>query len=321
MAKKKKYRLKIWIKFLLLSILLLTISYYAWDRYKIYQYHQTDEYKLLVKGYDSGDVSLILDTLNENQIDFLIEKDEKLLQVPQLLKAKYFLLKNYDKYLSYYEKDASRTIDDIVAIVNVGANEEWYSNMTLTDISSKNVMLVNKFHKLSDDYEPTDIKKFSSTYAYGTVSAETECYDAFIKMANDARKENVILVLSSGYRSKASQEKTYDDMAKAKGIEYADSYAARPRSSEHETGLALDILSNGKYIYTSNFHESDAYRWLAEHAHEYGFILRYPDEKQYITGYSPESWHYRYLGVDLATKVKKEGITYDEYYAYYLDNE
>lgn len=172
---------------------------------------------------------------------------------------------------------------------------------------------------LKDDYVVEDIKNFSSTYAYGNVSATSVCYDAFIKMADAAKSDGVALILSSGFRSYDEQEKTYASMENTKGREYADKYAARPGASEHETGLALDILSNGKYIYTDSFRESPAYEWLDKHASEYGFILRYPEGKEHITGYNPESWHYRYIGEELAKKVKSEGITYDEYFAFYLD--
>jgi len=80
----------------------------------------------------------------------------------------------------------------------------------------------------------------------------------------------------------------------------------------------LDIYS--KECQTqSGFKDSKTYAWLIKNAHKYGFILRYPEGQQKLTGYNYESWHYRYVGVELATKVYEEGITYDEYYAYYLE--
>ena len=114
-------------------------------------------------------------------------------------------------------------------------------------------------------------------------------------------------------------KKIYDEYKDLKGEEYADEYAARPDYSEHQSGLALDIITYGASGET--FDTTDAFKWLQKNAHKYGFILRYPKDKEDITGYAYESWHYRYLGKDLATKVKKSGLTYDEYYAYYLDKE
>jgi len=321
MANKKKHKLKKSVKVVVVVLVVLIIGVLGGLKaYKTYKYHQTNEYKLLMVGYSNSEVEDILSKLNENQIETLLTqvKNETLVSI---INAKYFMLKNYEKYLEYEENNTSTSIDDVIAIVNVGANKEWYDGVKTTDVSKGQSMLVNKFNLLPEDFVVEDIKEFSSTYAYGTVSASIEAYDAFIEMANAAKKEDITLVLTSGYRSYESQEKTYNSMVKSKGQTYADEYAARPGASEHETGLALDMVSNGKYIYTNNFKESPAYEWLSMHAHEYGFIERYPEGKEYLTGYEPESWHYRYLGVELATKVKNEGITYDEYYAYYLDEQ
>ena len=96
-----------------------------------------------------------------------------------------------------------------------------------------------------------------------------------------------------------------------------DDYASRPGFSEHQTGLALDIVTDN--IIGNEFENTDEFKWLQENAHLYGFILRYPKDKEYITGYNYESWHYRYVGKELATKIKESGLTYDEYYAYYCE--
>ena len=100
------------------------------------------------------------------------------------------------------------------------------------------------------------------------------------------------------------------------GSDYTNTVSAKPGFSEHQTGLALDIIEKGGQM--SEFENSKAYPWLKENAYKYGFILRYPKDKTYLTGYAFESWHYRFLGKDLAKKVYDEGITYDEYYAFYL---
>ena len=136
-------------------------------------------------------------------------------------------------------------------------------------------------------------------------------------MADDARKENITLVLTSGYRTREDQTNIYESMKNSKGETYADEFAARPGSSEHETGLALDIMTFNAV--TETFHETETYKWLHKHAREYGFIERYPENKEYLTGYERESWHFRYVGVDLANKVEEEGIAYEEYYAFYID--
>lgn len=288
------------------------------NRYNLCKYHQTSEYKLLEVGYDEKTVKAIEKNLEKSQIDYLISSD-KIDYILDLMNEKYFLKKNFNEYLTFYEENGKYSFKDVVAIVNVGANKEWYSETVNSDTSKGNMILANKFNLLPEDYDAGTIKNFSQTYAYGEVSAKEECYFAFIEMATSAKKDNITLIVTSGYRTQARQKAIYDDMLKSRGQTYADSYAARPGASEHETGLALDVFTPGAT--TDSFANTEAYAWLSNHAIEYGFILRYPDEKQYLTGYSPESWHYRYVGIDIAKKISEEGITFDEYYAYYIANE
>ena len=94
--------------------------------------------------------------------------------------------------------------------------------------------------------------------------------------------------------------------------------AALPGYSEHQTGLAFDVMTSTST--TETFENTKEYEWLKNNAYKYGFILRYPKDKEDITGYAYESWHYRYVGKEIAKKIKEENITYDEYYAYYIEN-
>ena len=106
-------------------------------------------------------------------------------------------------------------------------------------------------------------------------------------------------------------------MIHIKILEEADAFAARPDFSEHQTGLALDIITYGAS--GDNFDTTDAFKWLQKNADKYGFILRYPKGKEDITGYSYESWHYRYVGLEIAAYLKEHDMTYDEYYIRFLD--
>ena len=142
--------------------------------------------------------------------------------------------------------------------------------------------------------------------------------DAFEKMSEDARKENLNIIAMSTYRSYNYQEKLYTKYVNEDGKEKADTYSARPGHSEHQTGLAVDVY-NQKVNYTE-FESTEEFKWLEKNAHKYGFILRYPKNKSKITGYVYEAWHYRYVGPKTATKIKKQNITYDEYYIQNLDN-
>ena len=138
---------------------------------------------------------------------------------------------------------------------------------------------------------------------------------AFEKMATAARAQGIELVAFSGFRSYEYQTTLYLNYVTRDGQEKADRYSARPGYSEHQSGLAFDIGEKGRedLWLTSEFGETEAGKWLVANAHEYGFILRYPEGKEDITGFMYESWHFRYLEGDLATKVFKSGVTLEEY--------
>lgn len=162
------------------------------------------------------------------------------------------------------------------------------------------VIIANKKYPLPKNYAPGENK---------------EARRAFDKMASDAKKQGFNLTAFSTYRSYEYQQTLYNRYVQKDGKVAADRYSARPGYSEHQTGLAFDIGEVGKenLWLSERFGESEAGKWLVNNAHNYGFILRYPKGKENITGYMYESWHFRYLGVDLATKVKESGLTLEEY--------
>lgn len=257
-------------------------------------------------GYSKEDITVITEKLSETDIEKVLnmEYNQKLASI---ISAQYYIPNNLDRYLAYSPK--TDNIDDIISIVNVGADSEWYTNTEETNLDDGIKMLVNKFHYLNEDYLPDDIVPISNWYAYEGHSTKKEVYDHYVSMWNDANEQGLVLLVNSSYRTFEEQQEQYD-MSN-------DDYASRPGFSEHQTGLALDIVSDG--VQGNEFENTDEFKWLQENAHKYGFILRYPKDKEYITGYNYESWHYRYVGEELATKVKESGLTYDEYYAYYCE--
>lgn len=283
-------------------------------------YTNSYEYKFLNKGYDKDTTYYFL-KFDDKKKEYLLSLDYND-YVINILKEKYFMWKNIDRYITYYNENKDKTLSDIIAIVNVHADSNWYDEEISkeTDISLNEGLLVNKFNYLPKDYDDNlDIVSIKNWYAFGNDKKILKTvYDKFIEMYNAASNEGLKLVISSAYRSNKEQIDIYDNYEKRKDKEYADRYAARPGFSEHETGLALDIFTT-KYPTTDTFENSEEYKWLLDNSYKYGFILRYPKDKEYLTGYAYESWHFRYLGVDLATKVHEEGITYDEYYAYYIE--
>jgi len=313
-----KLRLKKKVKIYLIAIAILIFALvFGINKYKEYKYHQTNEYKLTLSGYTVEEAQKLEKKLSEENITNLIGK-KKNNYILKFIDEKYFLEKNLERYNLYIEENSDTDISEVIAIVNVGADKEWYEDVLETDMTKDYAILVNKFHTINT-YAPEDLESVSVQFAYSGHKIRKEVNEAYLDMANQAKKEGIQLIVSSSYRDYEKQEAIYKDFYYSKGETYADAYAARSGHSEHQTGLALDIFSPDGTT-TSTFEETEAYNWLIKNAHNYGFILRYPKDKTYLTGYEYESWHFRYLGVDLATKVYNEGITYDEYYAYYLDN-
>lgn len=137
------------------------------------------------------------------------------------------------------------------------------------------------------------------------------------KLIQDARNQDLDLVFRSGYRSYESQEQLYKDYVARDGEEAANQYSATPGNSEHQTGLAFDIGSDtATDDFRSSFGDTDEGKWMEKHAHEYGFIIRYLEGKEDITGYQYEPWHLRYVGKDLAQKIHQKNVTLEEYFDY-----
>ena len=130
-------------------------------------------------------------------------------------------------------------------------------------------------------------------------------------MDADATSLGLNLYISSGYRSYYDQKYIYNNYVSRDGKEKADTYSARAGHSEHQTGLAFDLNS-----IDDSFTNTPEGKWVHDNCHKYGLILRYPKGKDNITGYMHESWHLRYVGIDLATKLYNNGdwITLEEYF-------
>lgn len=262
--------------------------------------------ELKEKGYSKEDSNIIVEKLSKEEIAKILEIDysDKLISI---LNEKYYIPANLFTYIEY-AKD-KENVKDVISVVNVGANNDWYTNTKETNIEEGIKMIVNKFHYLNENYSPEDIVSIKNWYAYDGHSIKEEVYNQYLKMWNAAKEQNLTLLVNSSYRTFEQQKKEYDMST--------DEYASKPGYSEHQTGLALDIVTYD--IQGNAFENTNEFKWLQENAHKYGFILRYPKEKEHITGYNYESWHYRYLGSDLASKVYESGLTYDEYYAYYCE--
>ena len=155
------------------------------------------------------------------------------------------------------------------------------------------ILIANKTYALPPDYAP---------------GVNSEAESAFYKMQAEAHDLGLNLYISSGYRSYDYQAGLYQRYVERSGKAGADRYSARAGHSEHQTGLAFDLNT-----ISDDFKDTDEGKWVAANCHKYGFIIRYPEDKESITGYMYEPWHIRYLGIDTATAVYESGLCLEEY--------
>ena len=320
MATRKKLKKEVYL-FIGLIIVIVGGVIFGINKFKEYQYHKTNEYKLLNLGYSNDEVDFLLD-LNDDEIIKYVLSQEKNSKIINILNEKYFLTKNFNLYIEYMNNNKDLSSSEIVRNINIHLDKNFYEDTEKANITLDTTLLVNKHYLLDKDYIPDDLVNVSQNYAWGEVGSQkvrVVAYNAFLDMWNAANEEGYYLMINSSYRSYEDQEIVYNNYKNSSGERFADSIAARPGSSEHQTGLALDIFSKTN-TNKNTFSQTDEAKWLKENAHNYGFILRYPEDKVDITGYSFESWHYRYVGVDIATYIYENDITYEEYYAYFLED-
>lgn len=183
-------------------------------------------------------------------------------------------------------------------------------------------ILVNKNNLLSKDYKPKlyivdDNENNFHNYIDPNLKPELALeIKAYVdKLLNDAWKSGMFIIVDSGYRSYEYQEQVLKSLIEKKGEE-AYRLVALPGSSEHQTGLAMDIAYMKNGIYSDDVKDSDKeVEWMKKNSYKYGFILRYPKGKEEITGYDYEPWHYRFVGINLAKILYDQNITMEEYYS------
>ena len=171
-------------------------------------------------------------------------------------------------------------------------------------------LLVNKTYALDSSWVPSNTHTKISAEICKTCIDE-EAYTEWNKMKSDATAIGLNIYIASGYRSYSYQDGLYQSYVNKDGKTAADTYSARAGHSEHQSGLAFDLNS-----VSSAFAATDEGKWVQDNAYLYGFIIRYPKDKSDETGYKYESWHLRYVGLDLASKLYNNGdwITMETYF-------
>lgn len=189
--------------------------------------------------------------------------------------------------VSTTSSDSSQTVTTTVTTSAVPVKND--SGVTYI----QGILIANKTYRLPEDYNP---------------GLDPEAESAFNTLSEAAANQGLDIYFSSGFRSYETQVRIYGSYVDSYGKESADTFSSRPGYSEHQTGLAIDVNT-----IDDSFAGTPEAEWLANHAHEYGFIIRYPKGKESITGYKYEPWHIRYLGVEKATEVYNSGLTLEEF--------
>ena len=196
----------------------------------------------------------------------------------------------------------------VLALMAVSFGAGWFFGVRSTQFKG-DILLVNDKHRLEADYVPEGlVNLYQNRHSFRLASSDIyltrETYEAAEQMFHAAEEQNVNgFIITSGYRSYERQAEVYAQSEPGK--------AQQPGASEHQTGLAFDVTTET----SGGFESTEQYAWLSQHAHEYGFIQRYPANKSSITGISYEPWHYRYVGVDAATRMYRSGQTLEEFMA------
>lgn len=279
-------------------------------KYSLIDYYESDLLisninTLLKKGYSVLDINLLFSRGNQEEVKEFSKRD-RVLYLDEFLEYDFSKLRLYDKYKAYSD-DTGEDAYSTIVYVNLGLDNDDYKNPTVVKKFNKNI-LVNKHFKLDDNFVPDDLVSIDKKYTDGEkLQLNKEAYDAFREMYSD----NSNIYIRTAFRSSKDQLDLCDYYKNLYGQEYVNKYVAKPHFSEHETGLAIDVASKNKNVFV----ESKEYDWMIKNAYKYGFILRYTDRFEGITGFRSEAWHYRYVGKKISKELHKKNMSYEEYYA------
>lgn len=223
-----------------------------------------------------------------------------------------------ERYIEHGQSHPGYTWENIITYVNIGLDGPYYGEIHRIADQDSATVLVNKYRQLDSSYIPCDLEQIDPCYNPEGLYLRHDARSAFEVMCKAADGKGVHLAAISTFRSYDYQYKVYyKNLAPGTTLEdyqkERDKVSARAGHSEHQTGLAVDIND-----LEETFADTPEGQWLAGNSHYYGFILRYTKGKEWITGYSYEPWHFRYLGKELAGRVYISNLTYDEYYVRYL---
>ncbi len=229
------------------------------------------------------------------------------------IENKYFIPNNLNRYQNYFKKNKLLSANEVIRCVNSNLDKTPYVNVVKATTKDNIPILVNKYYYLGVNFIP---KLVNIDKTYGKGKLDKEAYEAFIKMYNEAKKEKLNLYIVTGYVSYEEQTNLYFKYSSLYGNNI-DKYYERPGYAESQTGLSVS-LGTLKDQNPNNFSLYNESNWMKNNAYKFGFILRYPSDKQKYTGYS-RNYYYRYVGDEAAKYIKDNNLSLEEYYAYFIN--
>jgi D-alanyl-D-alanine carboxypeptidase len=278
-----------------------------------------------ITGESEGDIAIINQTIVEesdaelaviNDVDSAVIEEALESENPDVVEAEHL------------DPDKQASLDDIISagldenVMEETSPEEADIEKTVFDRNDWKIILVNKQHPIPDDYE----------FPLGTIRGSMRCDERVIspllEMMKAARKDGVSLIICSPYRDMDRQTMLFNNkvdkymdagMSYMEAYNYASQAVTVPGSSEHQIGLAIDIITDNYSSLDEGFANTAAGKWLAENSYKFGFVLRYPEGKEEITSIEFEPWHFRYVGVDAATVMTTNNICLEEFWSNFVE--
>ena len=263
--------------------------------------------------------NLLEEGATQEDFQYLIDHKYTASDIEPYRKVEGYKLQNLEGYMNAY--NTYKNYNYAVCITNypfiISSNGEPETKYTITNPSNL-LTLVKKGFYLPEDYEPELVDpEIPVAPDCQNPKMTKETSDALTKMYRAAKQEGLELVVNSAYRSYQTQVETMADFVARYNTQYANEYVAQPGASEHQTGLGVDLTSQsvveGKRI---TFGDTEEYRWVIKNCAKFGFIIRFEDGTDGITGIAHEPWHLRYVGEDVAKEIQKNGWTFEEYCLY-----
>ena len=257
------------------------------------------------------DILYLSNYLSTDEINYIINNKINIEEVKPYLEYNNFNIYNFYSYQKI-KNDYNLSYLESINYYNNPNFYRFYVSPKPALFSNSHIILVNKCFYLEPDYVPNNlenVKDYEIDFIFRIneeILLKKVVLQNYKVMYDDAKMKNIDLVVFSGYRSYSKQSHLYYNV-----YHEDDSISARPGFSEHQTGYAIDI-STHVFGLTDNFKNADSYKWLTQNAHKYGFILRFPEGKENITGYSFEPWHFRYVG-SIASILYEKNLTFEEY--------